>query len=141
MQVQEIQTSNPACCAPDTNLGQVAQMMVQNNCGSIPVVDGQGSMKPVGIVTDRDITCRTVAEGKNPLDMTAGDCMTSPAVTVKLGTSVDDCCKVMEDNQIRRILVVDGDGSCCGIVAQADIARSASEEETAEVVREISMAA
>jgi CBS domain-containing protein len=82
-----------------------------------------------------------VAEGKNPLEMTAGDCMSGPCVTVTPEMSVEDCCRVMEENQIRRVVVVDERGACCGIVAQADIAQHATKQETGEVVREVSRAA
>jgi CBS domain-containing protein len=109
--------------------------------GDIPVVDDRQSMKPVGIVTDRDICCRTVAEGKNPLEMPAGDCMSNPCLIVTPEMSVEDCCQMMKENKIRRVPVVDERGACCGIVAQADIARHASEQETAEVVKEVSRAA
>jgi CBS domain-containing protein len=141
MQVKDIMTRDLACCTPDTNLQDVARLMVDCDCGGIPVVENRRSMKPVGVVTDRDICCRAVAEGKNPLQMTAGDCMSSPCVTVTPETSVEDCCGVMEENQIRRVTVVDEKGACCGIVAQADIAQHASKQETAEVVRGVSQAA
>ena len=141
MQVKDIMTREPSCCTPDTNLQEVARLMVECDCGEIPVVENRQSMKPVGVVTDRDICCRTVAEGKNPLEMTARDCMSSPCVTVTKEMGVEDCCRVMEENQIRRVPVVDERGACCGIVAQADIAQRASERETAEVVKEVSRAA
>jgi len=141
MQVKDIMTREPSCCTPDTNLQEVARLMVECDCGEIPVVENRQSMKPVGVVTDRDICCRTVAEGKNPLEMTARDCMSSPCVTVTPEIGVEDCCRVMEENQIRRVPVVDERGACCGIVAQADIAQRASERETAEVVKEVSRAA
>lgn len=136
MQTQEIMTTDPACCSPDTPLPEVARLMVEHDCGEIPVVDAD--KKPLGVVTDRDITCRTVAEGKNPLELTARDCMSSPVVTVTPETSVDDCCKVMEENQVRRVPVVDESGACCGMVSQADVAQRGSKEETAEVVKEVS---
>lgn len=138
MQVKEIMTPDPACCTPDSTLQRVAEMMVENDCGEIPVVVDIASMLPVGVITDRDITCRTVAKGLNPLTMTVGECMTTPCVTVMPDTSLDECCRVMEENQIRRIPVVDGDGACCGIVALADIAKHAAKRDTAEVVREVS---
>jgi CBS domain-containing protein len=141
MQVKDIMTRDPACCTPDTNLQEVARLMVERDCGGIPVVDDRQNMKPVGIVTDRDICCRTVAEGKNPLEMTAGDCMSSPCVTVTPEMGVEDCCRMMEENKIRRVPVVDERGACCGIVAQADIALHAPEQETAGVVKEVSRAA
>jgi CBS-domain-containing membrane protein len=81
------------------------------------------------------------AIGKNPLEMMAGDCMSSPCVTVTPEMSVEDCCRMMEENKIRRVPVVDERGACCGIVAQADIARHATEQEAAEVVKEVSRAA
>ena len=71
MNVGEIMTKDPACCTPDTRLQEVAKMMVDNDCGCIPVVDDEGSKMPVGMITDRDITCRVVANGQNPLDLTA----------------------------------------------------------------------
>jgi len=138
MKVKEIMSKDPACCTRETSLQDVAILMVEHDCGEIPVVDSIESKRPVGVVTDRDITIRTVALGKNPLELKARDCMSSPAVTVHPETSVDECCEVMEENQLRRILVMDESGCCCGIVSQADIARSASKGETGEVVKEVS---
>ena len=138
MQVKDIMTPDPACCTPDTALQRVAELMVENDCGEIPVVENAASMRPVGVVTDRDITCRTVAKGLNPLTLTASDCMTTPALTVTPDTSVDECCRVLEENQIRRVPVVDAGGSCCGIVALADIARHAARRDAGEVVKEVS---
>ena len=126
------------CCTRDTNLQQVARLMVEHDCGAIPVTESNTDRKPVGIITDRDITCRTVAMGKNPLKLTAGDCMTTSCITVSPESSIEECCNALEEHQLRRIMVVDDDGSCCGIVAQADSARMAPEHETAEVVKCVS---
>ena len=138
MEVKDIMTKNPACCTTDANLQEVAQLMVEHDCGETPVVESKQNMKLVGVITDRDITCRSVAVGKNPLKMTAGDCMSSPCITVTPEMSLEDCCKVMEENQVRRVPVVDKLGACCGIVAQADIAQHASKQETARVVKKVS---
>ncbi len=138
MNVGEIMTENPACCTPSTGLEDVAKLMVEHDCGCIPVVDDEESRYPIGMITDRDITCRVVAKGLNPLDLTANDAMTSTVVSVTPDTSVDDCCVLMEERKIRRIAVVDEKGRCCGIVAQADIAVAGSPEEVAEVVQEVS---
>ena len=138
MTVKDVMTSDPACCTAETPLQEVARLMVENDCGCIPVVDGEDQKKPVGMITDRDITIRTVAEGKNPLDLTASDAMTVNAMTVTPDMSVEECCNIMEENQIRRVAVVDKNGACCGIVAQADIAVNADEAKTAEVVQEVS---
>jgi len=113
-------------------------MMVDSDCGCLPVVESKESGIPVGMITDRDITTRTVAEGKNPLDLTVQDAMTPAAFTVTPETSIEDCCNLMEERQVRRVAVVDGAGACCGMVAQADIALSAGRQQTGEVVQEVS---
>lgn len=136
MQVRDIMTRDPACCTPETSLQEIARMMADNDCGEIPVLDE--SNWPVGVVTDRDIACRGVAQGKDPKQTAARDVMSCPAVTVKPGDSLADCRETMERNQIRRVPVIDDSGSCCGMLAQADIARSASEHEIAELVRDVS---
>lgn len=139
MEVKNIMTKKPACCTTDSSLQEVARLMLEHDCGLSPVVESKHSMKLVGVITDRDITCRSVAVGKNPMKMTAGDCMSSPCVTVTPEMSVDDCCQVMEENQVRRVPVVDDRGACCGMVAQADIAQHASKKEIARVVKGVSV--
>jgi len=136
MNVRDIMTQNPECCSVTTPLPEVARLMVECNCGEIPVVGDTGLL--VGVITDRDITCRAVARDRNPLELTAQDCMSSPVVTVRADTSVEECCECMEVNQVRRVPVVDSHGRCCGIVAQADIARRAPERQTASVVKDVS---
>lgn len=138
MKAEQIMTPRPAVCTPETPLQEVAELMIEYDCGEIPVVQTRDSMLPVGVVTDRDITCRTVGQGKNPLQMTAGDCMSRPCVTVDRNDAVAECCRVLEDNQVRRVLVVDRAGRLCGIISQADIAEFGRAEQTVEVVREIS---
>lgn len=139
MQVREIMTQNPACCTPDSSLQEVARMMKENDCGCIPVVNNHQEMKPVGTITDRDITIRSVADSHNPINMRASDIMTSDIATVNPQTSVEECFDVMENREIRRVIVVDEQGKCCGIVAQADVVQSdASPIRTNKVIREIS---
>ena len=138
LQVRDVMTQTPTCCTPETNLTEVARLMMENDCGAIPVVNGEKTMTLIGIITDRDITCRTVALGLNPLKLTVGECMSSPSVMVTPETGLDECCKTMEASLVRRIPVVDESGGCCGIVSQADIARNAGIEDTAKVVRQIS---
>ena len=138
MIVQSIMTENPACCTVETPLNEVAQMMLDFDCGEIPVVAAKNSRKPVGVVTDRDIATRVVARGHDPRTMVARDCMTSPCVTVTGGTSVKAVCELMELSQIRRVPVVDGNGDICGIVSLADVARNSTSTLTAGVVKEVS---
>lgn len=138
MKVEDIMTVDPACCTPESSLEEAATLMIDFDCGEIPVVNDFESMLPVGVITDRDITCRTVAKGLNPLEMTVGDCMSSPLVSVMPDNPLDECYRVMEENQIRRVPVVDAGGKCIGIVSLADIAQKASKADSAEVLQEVS---
>lgn len=138
MNVKDVMTASPACCAAETSLREVAQLMVDNDCGEIPVIESKETKRPVGVVTDRDIVCRTLAQGKNPLDLTAGDCMSTPCVTVTESMTIEECSRVMEENKIRRVPVVDKDGACCGIVAVADLALRAKDSVAGAVVKEVS---
>jgi len=138
MTAKDLMTSDPACCTMDTPLEEVARLMVQHDCGEIPVVEYGDVKKVVGVVTDRDIVCRTIAEGVNPLSMDAAAVMSSPAVTVTEQDDIDEVILVMEMHQIRRVPVVDSRGECRGIVALADIARCEVPAETAELVCEVS---
>jgi CBS domain-containing protein len=131
-------TPDPACCTADMSLDKVATLMVDNDCGEIPVVDNRETRKPIGVVTDRDIVIRTVARGCNPLEKTAADAMTSPCLTVTPDMSLAECCDLMEKAQIRRVPVVDTNGRLCGIVALADIVQHAGRRTTIEVVKEVS---
>jgi CBS domain-containing protein len=133
---RDFMTPDPACCTPETTLDQVARLMVQNDCGEIPVVDA--SDRPIGVITDRDIVCRAVAEGKNPMGHTAESCMSQPVVTVRAEAPLEDVVSTMEEHQIRRVVVVDENGRSAGIIAQADVARGGREHDVAELVREVS---
>ena len=124
MNVSNIMTPNPQCCTANTSVRDAARMMLDCDCGEIPVVDNM--RRPVGVITDRDICCRVVAGGMNVDECTVGECMSSPALTVNMNASVEACCQLMEANQIRRIPVVDQSGCCCGIVSQADLARKST---------------
>ena len=136
MDVKSVMTANPACCTADTPLRDVARMMVDNDCGQIPVVDAANA--PIGVVTDRDIAVRIVAEGRDPASCCASDCMTSPVTTIGADSSLAECCERMETSQVRRVPVVAADGSLCGIVSLADVALSGRDQKIAEVVKHVS---
>lgn len=136
MNVSSVMTANPACCTASTPLRDVARMMITNDCGQIPVVDDANM--PIGVVTDRDIATRVVAEGRDTATATAADAMSAPVRTVTSDTSLKDCVCLMEADQIRRVPVVDSLGRLTGIVSIADLALAGKDEATAEVVKEIS---
>jgi CBS domain-containing protein len=133
---RDVMTPDPACCTLNTTLDEVAKLMAYNDCGEIPVLDTAD--QPVGVITDRDIVCRVVAEGKNPSAYTVEHYMTQPVVTVRADASLEEVVSTMEKHQIRRVPVVDDRGCCAGIIAQADIAWTGGEHDVAELVREVS---
>ena len=134
--VTSVMTGNPACCTAETPLRDVARLMVENDCGEIPVVDDKG--QPVGVVTDRDITVRIVAEARDTMSATAGDAMSRPAKTVREDSSLKEATELMESAKIRRVPVVDASGKLTGIVSVADIALAGKDVQTAQVVKQVS---
>jgi len=110
--------------------------MVDCDCGEIPVVDKE--RKPIGVITDRDIACRAVAKGLNTAEMTVSDVMSTPVVCVRPEDDLEECCRLMEHKQIRRVPVVDEQGGCCGIISLADIARRLGEQNSGEILRDVS---
>lgn len=138
-QVEEIMTKHPACCTPEMSLVEVAQLMMKFDCGEIPVVYSFAEKKVLGVITDRDICTRAVGMGLNPLSMNVEECMSYPAIAVKKSTTIADCCQIMEENQIRRLPVLDEHENCCGMVSLADIARFSNDDYmTIDIVKNIS---
>ena len=117
MQVKDVMTTSPICCAPADSVERVAELMREHDCGAIPVCDGDAL---VGMITDRDIACRAVANGK-----AAGpvrDVMTAPVHTVREDDDVQVAIDTMEAKQVRRLPVVDEGGRVVGIIAPSDLA-------------------
>jgi CBS domain-containing protein len=128
-------TKNVKTAARDTSLRDVAVIMRDGDVGAVPVVENG---KLVGIVTDRDIVVRSIADGKNA-DSKAGDAMTSELFTVKPGDFVFEAIRLMGDKQVRRVPVIDTNGELAGIIAMADVALEMEDErEIAETLEEIS---
>ncbi len=138
MRIRDLMTSDPVTCGPDTGIVAAAQLMAERDIGALPVVEDNGSGRPIGVITDRDITTRIVARGENPVDRQVRHAMTVDTVTVRVDASVEDASREMAGRQVRRLIVVDEKGAIRGVVAQADLALSASHQETGRVVKEIS---
>ncbi len=136
MDVQSLMTAKPACCQTKTSLREVAQMMIDHDCGQIPVIDDGGL--PVGVVTDRDIATRIVAAGKDHNQCCAGDAMSKPVQSVRCDSPLKDAVCLMEAAKVRRVPVVDADGKVCGMFSLADLALAGKDEATVEVVKEVS---
>ncbi|HYO14641.1 MAG TPA: CBS domain-containing protein [Thermoanaerobaculia bacterium] len=120
--VRDIMTENPAVCTPETTARDAARMMEENDCGSLPVVETRDSMKLIGIVTDRDLALRILGRGQNP-DTRILEAMTRNVAAVRRDDNLDEVERLMAEQQVRRIPVVDEDGRILGIIAQADLAR------------------
>lgn len=121
MQVQDVMTRNPMCADPTTPIQQIAKMMVDCDCGGIPICQ-PGTKQVVGFITDRDIVCRLLAKGIIALQKTAQDAMTTDVHTIQQNASIDDCIRdVMEQYKVRRVPVVNEQGELVGIVSQADL--------------------
>jgi CBS domain-containing protein len=138
MRVSEIMTTSPACCTPSTTLREAARMMAENDCGCLPVVDNEEDMRLQGVITDRDIACRAVANGMDPNTTDVASCMTTDVETCSPNASVDECEDVMEQFQVRRVPIVNEGGVCVGMVSQADIAIARPYQEVAGMVKEVS---
>lgn len=137
--IEELMTTDIAYCVPETALGEIARKMATYDCGEIPVFEDGEKRVPIGVVTDRDIVCRILARYENPLQGRAEDCMSTPCVTVAHNASVEDCCRVLEQNQIRRAPVIDDEGQCCGMISLADLVRERSNGAAMQsLVREVS---
>ena len=138
LRCSEIMTKNVRTTGPDASLREVAVLMRDGDMGAVPVVEGG---RLAGIITDRDIVIRIVAEGKNA-DSPVREAMTTELFTVTPDDFAFEAVRLMGDKQVRRIPVVNSDGSLAGIIAIADVALEMEDErEIAETLEEISSGA
>ena len=135
----EVMTKNPDCCLPNDTVSKVAQLMKSKNFGSVPIIENAQTKKLVGIVTDRDLALKIVAEGRDPKTTKAEEVMTRKVVTCLTEDDLQTALDAMSGHKLRRIPVVDNNNGIVGIIAQADIAtRLDQPEKTAAMVRGIS---
>lgn len=135
----EVMTKDPLCCQPGTSAARAAQVMKVLDVGPIPVVENAETKKLVGLVTDRDLAMKVVAEERHPVTVKIEEVMTRDVVTCSADDELDKAMQLMAKNQLRRIPVIDNEGAIIGIIAQADIATKATAAaKTGKVVEEIS---
>jgi CBS domain-containing protein len=138
--IKDIMTPDPACCTPDTTAREAAGLMRERDCGAIPVVDTREGRRPIGMVTDRDLAIRGLADGRGP-DTPVRDLMTERPHAARPDDEVETVRQVMMQQKVRRVPVTDAKGAIVGIVAQADLARhddAVSDRELGKVVEAIS---
>jgi CBS domain-containing protein len=138
MTCAEVMTPSPTACNPQHTVTDAAELMLREDCGLLPVVSEDGK-KLIGVLTDRDIVLKVVAEERDPRSTAVTDIMTTEISTCLPQESVEMAMEQMASRQVRRIPIVDRDGSLVGIVAQADVAtRIANAHETGQIVQAIS---
>src|SRR6266581_7132608 len=133
--IREIMTANPSTVEPGQSVVEAAKIMKQEDAGVVPVTENG---RLTGMVTDRDIAIRVVAEGKDPQSTAVREVASQDLVTIDPQQDLDEALRLMAQHQVRRLPVVEEDGRLVGVVAQADVAREGSDTKTGQVVQEIS---
>jgi CBS domain-containing protein len=135
----EVMTKDPVCCLPNDMVAKVAEMMKTKDIGSVPIIENEQNLKLVGIVTDRDLALKIVAEGREAKSTKAEEVMTREVVTCQADDDLQTALEAMSEHQLRRIPVIDSNNRIVGIIAQADIATRVDQpEKVAAVVKGIS---
>jgi CBS domain-containing protein len=138
MNVQDIMSKTLSCCAATDTLQKAAQLMKEHDVGAIPVVNDCDQRKLLGIITDRDICMRVVAQGNLTSTAMVSEAMTSTPATCRPDESIEACESIMKRHQVRRIPVVDSSGVCVGLVSQADIAMRDTPEHIKDTLAAVS---
>ena len=133
--VREVMTDNPRCVTPETLVSEAARLMKSEDVGSLPILEGE---KVTGVITDRDIVIRAVAEEKDPRGMPVREVASRELVTIGPDEDLSEALKLMASYQVRRLPVVDEDNTLVGVIAQADIAMEGKEKDFAHMVEDIS---
>lgn len=132
MKIQEIMTRNPSCVTADASVRDAAQIMRREDVGIVPVVEAAGDRKLIGLVTDRDIAIRCIADGKDGTCRVRDVMSADDLATCSADDDVDDVMDAMSKEKVRRIPIVDERGSLVGIVSQADVVRKANDDSKAQ---------
>jgi CBS domain-containing protein len=138
MTCREVMTANPSSCVPGDSVAVAAQIMKREDVGPVMVVSDHTDRRLVGIVTDRDLAIKVVAEGRDPHSTRLDEVMSSNPITCNENDDVSEAMRMMADYQVRRIPIVDENHRLIGVIAQADVARIGDEEEVGDMVEEIS---
>jgi CBS domain-containing protein len=132
--VRDAMTADPRSIGKSVSVVEAARLMREQDIGSLPITDDE---QLVGMITDRDITMRVVAEAADPQATTVEDVYSRDLISVEPDNDLDEALRLMARHQVRRLPVVEN-GRLVGIVAQADIALRANETSTGELVEAIS---
>jgi CBS domain-containing protein len=133
---RDLMTEGCECVNSGESVADAARKLAQMNVGALPICGEDNKLK--GMLTDRDIAIKVVAEGKDPAAVTAGELGEGVPVTVSVDDSADDVRGAMAENKVRRLPVLDSDKNLVGIISQADVATRSGDDETGRVVEAIS---
>lgn len=139
---RDLMTKDPICCLETDTAEHASRLMKQHDLGVLPVVETQPSKKLLGIVTDRDLVLRILAEERKPREVRVSDIMTRDVIACSPDDGYEEALRLMEQHRIRRIPAIDNTRRVVGIIAQADVAlRLRNSSKTAELMMEISQPA
>ena len=135
MKLREIMTDNVEVIHPDDTLQTAAEKMRDRDIGFLPVCDGD---RLIGVLTDRDLITRALADGMDSKTMLGRDLVTSPAIYCFDDQSVDEAAKLMHDNQIRRLVVLSRDNQMVGVISLGDLAMNIDDKKSGDVLQSVS---
>jgi CBS domain-containing protein len=144
MQAKDLMTPDPTTCRPSDHLDAVLDVMRNEDCGIVPITEGNGDQRVVGVVTDRDIALHLGRKDARPSDVKVSDVMTTDIVSCEPNADIQEISRKMQKAQVRRVLITEGK-RLCGVISTADLARASAEkpddklgEEVEKVIEKVS---
>lgn len=137
MQAKDLMTSDPRTCGPNDTLRDALAIMTEEDVGIVPITEGNGEHRIVGVVTDRDAALKLGARDQRPSEIKVSEVMSTGIVEARPNDDVDDVARKMEERQVRRILISEN-GRLVGVISTADLAREGTSKQTGKVIERIS---
>jgi CBS domain-containing protein len=129
MFVRDVMRENSVVCTEDMPLAKVYQLMLENGCDYITVVESYAHRIPIGIITEHDICLQVIGKGRDPRSLNAANVMNTNVIKASYKLSLADCSNLMETNQMKRALVVNEDGMLCGILTEFDLENTKTKQQ------------
>ncbi|MDQ5873034.1 MAG: CBS domain-containing protein [Acidobacteriota bacterium] len=136
MKARDVMTAQPTTCKPSEDLQSVLRIMKSEDCGIVPITEGNGEGRVAGVVTDRDIALHLGANDSRPSEVRVSDVMTTDLVSVGPDADIREVSRKMQDAQVRRVLVTDG-GKLLGVISTADLARASAHSSSDKMGEEV----
>lgn len=136
MKARDVMTPDPTTCKPSDDLRSVLTIMKSEDCGLVPIVEGNGGNKGVGVVTDRDIALYLGANDSRPSEVRVSEVMTRDLVSVSPDADIKEVSRQMQEAQVRRVLVLEG-SRLAGVISTADLARASAHSRNDKMGEEV----